>query len=103
MIQLANKMFPRLSCLTENNKGPGCDGLPNEVYKNETSIQILCKLFNHCFNTGLIPSIWIKAIIKPISNGSQHNPRIPLNYRGISLLPTMYKLYTSLMNNRLVP
>ncbi len=79
--------------LAKSNKAAGCDGLPNEVYKNETSIKILCKLFNHCFNTGLIPSTWKKAIIK----------RIPLNYRGISLLPTMYKLYTSLMNNRLVP
>ncbi len=89
--------------LAKSNKAAGCDGLPNGVYKNETSIQILCKLFNHCFNTGLIPSTWKKAIIKPISKGSQYDPRIPLNYRDISLLPTMYKLYTSLMNYRLVP
>ncbi len=89
--------------LAKSNKVAGCDGLPNEVYKSETSIQILCKLFNHFFNTGLIPSTWKQAIIKPISKGSQYDPRIPLNYRGISLLPTMYKLYTSLMNNRLAP
>ncbi len=44
--------------LAKSNKAAGCDGLPNAVYKNETSIQMLCKLFNHCFNTGLIPSTW---------------------------------------------
>ncbi len=77
--------------------------MANEVYKNETSIQILCKLFNHCFNTGLIPSTWEKAIIKPISKSSQYDPHIPLNDRGISLLSTMYILYTSLMNNRMLP
>ncbi len=89
--------------LTKSNKAAGFDGLPNEVYTNEKSIHILCELFNQCFNTGLIPSTWKKTIIKPISKVSQCDPRIPLNYRGISLLPTMYKLYTSLMNNGLVP
>ncbi len=44
--------------LVKSNQATEYDGLPNEVYKNETSIQILCKLFNHCFNTGLIPSSW---------------------------------------------
>ncbi len=88
--------------LAKTNKAAGCDGLPNEVFKNDSSIQMLHKLYNHCFTSGLIPSVWKKALIKPIPKGSKYDPRVPLNYRGISLLPTMYKLYTSLLNIRMV-
>jgi hypothetical protein len=50
----------------------------------------------------IIPSIWKQAIIKPIPKSSTIDPRLPLNYRGIALLSTVYKLYTSVLNNRLV-
>lgn len=32
---------------------------------------------------------------------SKNNPRIPLNYKGISLLSTVYKLYSSILNVKL--
>ncbi len=86
----------------KSGKAAGVDGLPNEVYKNQSSIEMLLRLFNKCFLSGLIPTTWKKAVIKPIPKGSKYNPRVPLNYRGISLLPTMYKLYTSILNTRAV-
>ncbi len=86
----------------KNNKSPGVDALPNEVFKNEQSEQLLCAFFNKCFLTRIFPSDWCKAVIKPIPKGRKYDPRLPMNYRGISLLCTMYKLYTSILNNRLV-
>ena len=58
-------------------------------------------LFNVCFNTGCIPSLWGKSIINPIPKSSSADQKDPLSYRGISLSASMYKLYSSLLNNRL--
>ena len=46
--------------------------------------------------------MWSKSIIKPIPKNSQNDPRIPLNYRGISLISTICKLYTNILNKRLI-
>ena len=45
--------------------------------------------------------MWGKYIINPIPKSSSDNPRNPLSYRGISLSNSMYKLYCSVLNNRL--
>ena len=66
-------------------KSPGIDELPYEVLKSDSIIILLHKLFLLVFDTNLIPSIWLKAIICPILKDKNSDPRIPLNYRGISL------------------
>jgi hypothetical protein len=58
------------------------------------------KLFNIIFNEGLIPETWTMGIIKPIYKG-KGDPRLPENYRPISLLSCFGKLFTSIINNRL--
>ena len=86
----------------KSNKSVGVDNIPNEAFRNEQSIVYLHALFNKMFSTGRIPSLWRIAILKPIPKSSTLDPRIPLQYRGISLLSTVGKLYTSLLNNRVV-
>ncbi len=86
----------------KSGKAAGYDGLPNEVYKNESSVQMLWRLFNVCFECSLIPTTWKRVVIKPIPKGSKYGPRVPLNYRGSSLFTTIYKLYTSILNTRSV-
>ncbi len=49
----------------------------------------LKKLFQYYFDTGLLPSCWNKAIIKPIPKSCSKDPRVPLNYRGINLLSSI--------------
>ena len=62
----------------------------------------LWSLFNKCFDWGIIPSVWQEAIISPIPKCSTKDKFIPLNYRGSSLLSNVYKLYSSILNHRLV-
>jgi hypothetical protein len=45
--------------------------------------------------------MWGKNIINPIPKSSTADKRDPLQYRGISLACTMYKLYASILNHRL--
>ena len=81
-------------------KSCGIDGIPNEVLKSNSIILLLWKLLDKCFEYSRTPSVWLKSIISPIQKGDR-DPYIPLNYRGISLLSTVSKVYTSVLNNRL--
>ena len=87
---------------SKNMKSVGLDNLPNEIFKNDKSVRILTTLFTKLFELGLIPSLWRDAVLKPIPKGSTADPRVPLEYRGISLLSTVYKLFSSLLNKRLI-
>ena len=83
------------------NKAPGIDGIVYDVLKNENSTILLTKLFYLCFESHKVPDVWLQSIIHPIPKSPQNDPRIPLNYRGISLLSVISKLYTSALNVRL--
>lgn len=82
-------------------KAFGCDGIPTEVLMNDASVLFLHSLYNICFNTATIPSIWGKCVINPIPKSSTTDPRDPLSYRGISLASSVYKIYCSILNSRL--
>ncbi len=84
------------------HKSVGIDNLPNEIFKNRESEQLLTTLFDKIYTCHLTPTVWNLAIIKPIPKNSSADPRLPLEYRGISLLSTVYKLFTSVLNNRIV-
>ena len=58
------------------------------------------KLFNIIFNTGIIPEYWLLGNIKPIYK-NKDNKLDPKNYRPITILSCMGKLFTVLLNNRL--
>jgi hypothetical protein len=86
----------------KNGKSPGVDELPYNVLKSKNVIKALHKMFLLYFDTHIIPSIWRKAIICPILKDNTLDPRIPLNYRGISLQCVVAKIYSSVLNNRLL-
>ena len=86
----------------KNNKSPGVDYIQNECLKIEGIMKPLTKLFQYCFENSIMPTIWQKAIITPIPKGSDKDPYTPLNYRGISLLSCVSKVYTSILNNRIM-
>ena len=85
----------------KNNKATGTDELPAEILKCDRLTHVLLKLFNKCFSTGLIPDSWKKGIISPIHKSPTTDRRDPLNYRGITLTSSVYKLYCNILNDRL--
>ena len=85
----------------KRGKAAGFDNIPVEVLKNDTAVSFLHILYNICFDNGTVPSYWGNCIINPIPKSSTSDKRDPLSYRGISLAPTMYKLYCSILNRRL--
>ncbi len=86
----------------KNGKAVGMDNIPNEILKCQPIIGALHALFQLCFDSGKVPTIWTKSIISPIPKNRTNDPRVPLNYRGISLLSCVYKLYSATLNTRLI-
>ena len=84
------------------NKSVGNDDILNEYFIKckDTLLPCLHLLFNNVFNSGHFPSIWSKGCIVPVFKKGDIND--PNNYRGISLVSCMGKLFTSILNQRLV-
>jgi len=104
---LMNEMFTRDEILkvvakAKKGKAMGPDNIPYDVLKSEVSIDMLTILFNKCYSSGYVPSLWTRAYIKPIPKGNNMDKFIPTNYRGISLLSCIGKLYSSVINSRLL-
>ena len=85
----------------KNAKSSGFDGIINEFIKHASTLfkQVLLKLFNAIFNTGIFPKVWAIGEIVPIHKKGDVND--PSNYRGITLMSCLGKLFTSIINNRL--
>lgn len=86
----------------KNNKAPGTDMILNEFLKSSlpSVVSIYCKLFNLVLDTGIIPENWTCGIIKPVYK-NKGDPSNPDNYRAITLLSCLGKLFTSILNTRL--
>ena len=86
----------------KNGKAGGIDFILNEHLKaaKEHLIGSYVKLFNAVLTSGIIPSAWSTGIIKPIfkKKGEISDPD---NYRGITILSCLGKLFTSIINDRL--
>ena len=84
-----------------NGKASGIDEIVSEMIKEGEDIVInfLTRLFNEIFTKGIFPTEWSKAIVVPIHK--KGNKDVPNNYRGISLINSTCKTYTSILNTRL--
>ena len=85
----------------KNNKSSGTDHLCAELFKSSFNIisPFLLKLYNRLFANGEYPRLWGEGIIVPIFKGG--NPDEPGNYRGITLINIMGKIYSQILLNRL--
>ena len=85
----------------QKKKSVGWDNIPNEIIKNKSLTMLLLKFFQKCFDSGVVPSIWLKSVITPILKPGMKDPYTPLNYRGISLISCLSKVYSSILNKRI--
>jgi len=82
-------------------KSPGLDEIPGECFKAAADIVVpfLTKLFNALFESQYFPKVWSRSVIIPLhKRGSKLNPT---NYRGISLLSILSKVFSSVLTKRL--
>jgi len=82
-------------------KSSGIDEIPAEFLKSAENIvaPFLTKLFNRLYDLGIFPQEWSRSIIVPLFKKGDINK--PENYRGISLLSIVSKVFTSILNKRL--
>ena len=96
-VEEIKKATQKLKC----KKVAGVDGISAEFYKygcNEL-LPALVLMFNTIFINGEYPSRWATGIIHPVlKNGDQG---VPDNYRKITVMPCIGKLFESIHNNRL--
>ena len=84
----------------KKNKAPGVDERPPITFKlfNNHPIQFMTFLFNKLLEEEVYPEAWCTGLIKPIhKKGSKKDLS---NYRGITLLPIMGKLFTGILADR---
>ena len=97
-----------------NRKAPGADGIPSEFFK--TAVQstsdeaydgvnppsalgrMLLRMANRVLRTGQLPQQWQRALV--VSIPKKGDLRQMDNYRGISLIPVVLKLVTTLAIRR---
>ncbi|MES9880523.1 MAG: reverse transcriptase family protein [Sedimenticola sp.] len=85
-----------------NSKTPGNDLILNEYLKNTTDIMMphYVTLFNVVLSTGILPDSWVLGQIMPIYKNKGDSTK-PENYRPITILSCLGKLFTCILNNRL--
>lgn len=91
----------RVLMLAKNDKAPGPDRIPYEFYKQgsaELWVELL-DLFNFILDTGQVPESFKKSIVFPLYKKGDVNQ--VSNYRGISFMDSLAKIFTGVILNRL--
>ena len=86
---------------TLNSKAAANDHIINEYLKSTrmTMVPLYCSLFNHVIDTGILPDAWLEGIFCPIFK-NKGSPLDPSNYRPITILSCLGKLFTAVLNER---
>ena len=85
----------------KDNKAPGEDGISYEFFKHAPAkfLDELLQVFNKIFLTETIPESFRKSILTPIFK--KGDPTVPSNYRGLSLINTISKVFNTIILNRI--
>ena len=86
----------------KNGKAFGGDHILNEYIRTtaDTLMPVYVSLSNKIFDSEILPTSWLEGYIIPIFK-NKGNSLHPENYRPITILSCLGKLFTSVLNNRL--
>ena len=81
---------------------PGVTGIPIKIMKeiSYSLAPILTEIFNKCLSTGIIPDEWKTAVVTPLFKNKGCKSELN-NYRGISVLPPINKVFEVLLSNQI--
>ena len=83
-------------------KALGDDSIPIETLCNDKAIGFLYELHNQTCDNSMVPGEWRRGIVAPIPKCCASDPRVPLDYREVTLSSHLYKRYCSTSNDRLI-
>ena len=86
----------------KTGKACGADGIQSEFIKFSNNLldKPLLSLYNFIFDKGIFPNAWCTGLINPIF---KHNDKsAPENYRKVTLLSALSKIFEYILNNRLI-
>uniref|UniRef100_A0A1W7R639 Putative tick transposon n=1 Tax=Aedes albopictus TaxID=7160 RepID=A0A1W7R639_AEDAL len=85
----------------DSSKATGVDSFPVSALKQYSAVLsgIICNCFNDSLSSGAYPDFLKKALVYPVFKSG--DPTNPTNYRPISVLPTINKVFEKLLSTRL--
>ena len=102
-ISITPKMVKKVIMNLDSSKASGPDCIPVVVLKNcEPELSyILAKLFNKCLKESCFPDCWkVSSVVPVFKNVGERSTA--KNYRPVSLLSVVSKVFEKLVNNRIV-
>ena len=102
-ISISPKMVKKVITNLDSSKASGPDCIPVVVLKNcEPELSyILAKLFNKCLKESCFPDCWkVSSVVPVFKNVGERSTA--KNYRPVSLLSVVSKVFEQLVNNRIV-
>ena len=102
-ISITPKMVKKVLTNLDSSKASGLDCIPVVVLKNcEPELSyILAKLFNNCLKESCFPDCWEVSLVVPVFKNVGERSTAK-NYRPVSLLSVVSKVFEKLVNNRIV-
>ena len=102
-ISITPEMVKKVIRNLDSSKAPGPDCIPVVVLKNcEPELSyILTKLFNKCLKESCFPDCWKVSSVVPVFKNVRERSTVK-NYRPVSLLSVVSKVFEKLVNNTIV-
>ena len=97
---VSNEAVLKLLMNLDVNKATGLDHIPGKLLKEAGPIiaNSLSLIFNRSIDTAIFPDEWKLAKVTPIHKKNEKND--PCNYRPISVIPTIAKVFERLIFNQ---
>lgn len=102
MLPVDQKEIETIIMSLKSSSAVGWDGIPSKVLKTSctTLAPIITKICNLCISKGIFPNCFKKALVMPVFKGGDRSS--VNNYRPISMLTTLSKIFEKVLNKRLV-